>query len=109
MEIILNVSLITRMNDVAEKLKAEANDFFKKQNYEAAIALYNKVSNFNSQKLYYLSKRRSTLLPRHLFSIRIAVWLIYDRNRLVLHFQMRPKVCLIYILTKKTSNFSHST
>ena len=32
------------MNDVAEKLKAEANDFFKKQNYEAAIALYNKVS-----------------------------------------------------------------
>lgn len=25
------------MNDAAEKLKAEANDFFKKQNYEAAI------------------------------------------------------------------------
>ena len=25
------------MNNAAEKLKAEANDFFKKQNYEAAI------------------------------------------------------------------------
>ena len=41
------------MNDVAEKLKAEANEFFKKQNYEAAIALYNKVnySNFQIKKL----------------------------------------------------------
>jgi len=31
------------MNNAAEKLKAEANDFFKKQNYEAAIATYNKA------------------------------------------------------------------
>ena len=31
------------MNDAAEKLKAEANEHFKKQNYEAAIELYNKA------------------------------------------------------------------
>ena len=35
--------LFSRMNDEAEKLKAEANECFKKSDYEGAISLYDKA------------------------------------------------------------------
>ena len=36
-------NLFSRMNDEAEKLKAEANECFKKSDYEGAISLYDKA------------------------------------------------------------------
>ena len=104
------------MNDVAEKLKAEANDFFKKQNYEAAIALYNKVSFDFFLHIHYTWKKAIDAAPEApvLYSNRSLAHLrsespglaLSDAAKGLLHFyrlklrqqQSKPKTTLKLIL-----------